>query len=174
VAQNEAQPEVSQDRSGEAPSENGKVGSTFSFQLEQPRPDFGTDIPMAEVTSSAIQSGIAAGATPSGTQIIPGSQYGSDFDRIAGFGDRGSSTRSPLQSAEVSGNAIMGLTPTPDNSYNIPPPDRPNYGRQFTSESPSQRSEKEEFQDIFSELMTGTEHEIAFLTRHFAEVLGPW
>lgn len=129
---------------------------------------------MAEVTSSAIQPGIAAGAIPSSTQGIPGSQYSSDINRIAGFGDRGSSTRSPLQSSEVTGNAIMGLTPTLDNSYNIPPPDHQNYGRQITSESPSQRSEKEEFQDIFSELMTGTEHEIAFLTRHFAEILGPW
>ncbi|CAG8412112.1 unnamed protein product [Penicillium salamii] len=42
------------------------------------------------------------------------------------------------------------------------------------SESLSHRSEKEEFQDIFSELMTGTEHEIAFLTRHYSEVIGPW
>lgn len=30
------------------------------------------------------------------------------------------------------------------------------------------------FHDIFSELMTGTEHETAFLTRHFSEFLGPW
>jgi hypothetical protein len=174
VAQNEGQLAISQDRPGQAPLDNGKVGTTFSFQLEQSRPDFGTDIPKAEVTSSDIQPGIAAGASPSGNQITPGSQYASDINRIAGFGDRGSSTRSPLQSFEVSGNAIMGLGPTLDNSYNIPPPDRQTYGRQFTSESPSQRSEKEEFQDIFSELMTGTEHEIAFLTRHFAEVLGPW
>ena len=48
----------------------------------------------------------------------------------------------------------------------------PNAGLQ--SASPSQRSEREEFQDIFSELMTGTEHEIAFLTRHYSETLGPW
>lgn len=42
------------------------------------------------------------------------------------------------------------------------------------SQTSSHRSEKEEFQDIFSELMTGTEHEIAFLTRHYSEVLAPW
>lgn len=48
----------------------------------------------------------------------------------------------------------------------------PNAGLQ--SASPSQRSEREEFQDIFSELMTGTEHEIAFLIRHYSETLGPW
>lgn len=126
---------------------------------------------MAEVTSSAIQPGIAAGPTPSNPQVTSGAQYGSDFNQIAGFGDRGGSTP---QSAEVAGNAIIELTPTLENSYNILPPDRQNYGRQLTSESPSQRSEKEEFQNIFSELMTGTEHEIAFLTRHFAEVQGPW
>ncbi|GIC87611.1 Zn(II)2Cys6 transcription factor domain-containing protein [Aspergillus udagawae] len=40
--------------------------------------------------------------------------------------------------------------------------------------SPSQPGEEEEFQDIFSELMTGTEHELAFLTRHFSATLGPW
>ncbi|OKO90330.1 hypothetical protein PENSUB_13463 [Penicillium subrubescens] len=96
VVQNEGQLSVSQDRPGEAPSDSGNVGTTFSFQLEPSRTDFGTDIPMAEVTSSAIQPGIAAGATPSGTQIIPGSQYGPDINRIAG-----SSTRSPLQNAEV-------------------------------------------------------------------------
>lgn len=42
------------------------------------------------------------------------------------------------------------------------------------SQTSSHRSEKEEFQDIFSELMTGTEHEIAFLTRHYSEVVAPW
>ncbi|PLB50004.1 C6 finger domain protein [Aspergillus steynii IBT 23096] len=48
----------------------------------------------------------------------------------------------------------------------------PNAG--LAQSSPSQRSEREEFQDIFSELMTGTEHEIAFLIRHYSETLGPW
>ncbi|KAJ5308609.1 hypothetical protein PENANT_c044G00677 [Penicillium antarcticum] len=52
--------------------------------------------------------------------------------------------------------------------------DVPDAQRGITSQPSSHRSEKEEFQDIFSELMTGTEHEIAFLTRHYSEVLGPW
>lgn len=68
----------------------------------------------------------------------------------------------------------MGLAPTIGSNYDIPLADHQDYRKQFASNSPSQRSEKEEFQEIFSELMTGTEHEIAFLTRHFAEVLGPW
>jgi hypothetical protein len=52
--------------------------------------------------------------------------------------------------------------------------DMPDAQRGIPSQTSSHRSEKEDFQDIFSELMTGTEHEIAFLTRHYSEVLGPW
>lgn len=150
------------------------MGSTFSFQLEQPRPDFGTDIPMAEVPSTASQPGIVADATHLPSQITAMSQYGPETDRLAGFEGRRGPTRSPAPSSEVPGNAIMGLAPTLGDNYEIPLADRQYYRRPFTSNNPSQRSEKEEFQDIFSELMTGTEHEIAFLTRHFAEVLGPW
>ncbi|KAL4908524.1 hypothetical protein BDW74DRAFT_101504 [Aspergillus multicolor] len=46
--------------------------------------------------------------------------------------------------------------------------------RPSLSRTPSQRGEQEEFQDIFSELMTGTEHEISFLTRHYCEVISNW
>ncbi|RDW65726.1 Zn(II)2Cys6 transcription factor [Aspergillus mulundensis] len=46
--------------------------------------------------------------------------------------------------------------------------------RPSLSRTPSQRGEQEEFQDIFSELMTGTEHEISFLTRHYCEVISSW
>ncbi|KAL5344140.1 hypothetical protein BJX70DRAFT_9045 [Aspergillus crustosus] len=42
------------------------------------------------------------------------------------------------------------------------------------SRTPSERGEREEFQDIFSELMTGTEHETCFLIRHFCENLASW
>lgn len=129
---------------------------------------------MAEVPTSTIQPGMAVDATDLRTQDTPASRYGTDINRLADFGNRGGSMRSPLQHSEVSGTAMMGLVPNFENNYKIQPPDRQSSGRPFTSESPSQRSEKEEFQDIFSELMTGTEHEIAFLTRHFAEVLGPW
>lgn len=38
----------------------------------------------------------------------------------------------------------------------------------------SNENDQEGFHDIFSELMTGTEHEVSFLTRHFSEFLGPW
>ncbi|KAL2817963.1 hypothetical protein BDW59DRAFT_181963 [Aspergillus cavernicola] len=42
------------------------------------------------------------------------------------------------------------------------------------SASPSQGTERDNFQDIFSELMTGTQHEISFLVRHYAESLASW
>ncbi|CEO59725.1 hypothetical protein PMG11_04390 [Penicillium brasilianum] len=173
-AQNEGRTAVHQEKPSQVPPGSGKMGSTFSFQLEPSRPDFGTDTSMAEVPTSTIQPGIAVDATDLRTQDTPASRYGTEINRLADFGNKGGSTRSPLQHSEVSGTAMMGLVPNFENNYNIQPPDRQSYGRPFTSESPSQRSEKEEFQDIFSELMTGTEHEIAFLTRHFAEVLGPW
>lgn len=51
---------------------------------------------------------------------------------------------------------------------------KPPYQRLTSPEDLSQRSEKEEILDIFSELMTGSEHEISFFLRHFSEVLGPW
>lgn len=38
----------------------------------------------------------------------------------------------------------------------------------------STQNDAEGFSDVFSELMTGTEHEVAFLTRYFSEYLGPW
>lgn len=68
----------------------------------------------------------------------------------------------------------MGHTAALDDSYDANRSGAPDYATMISSETTSQRSEKEDFQDIFSELITGTEHEIAFLTRHFAEVIGPW
>jgi len=37
-----------------------------------------------------------------------------------------------------------------------------------------QKNDDNEFSDILSEFMIGSEHEMAFLMRHFSEVLGPW
>lgn len=37
-----------------------------------------------------------------------------------------------------------------------------------------QKNSGNEPSDILSELMIGSEHEMAFLSRHFCEVLGPW
>ncbi|KAL2858552.1 hypothetical protein BJY01DRAFT_201333 [Aspergillus pseudoustus] len=40
--------------------------------------------------------------------------------------------------------------------------------------SPSQSEEREEFRDIFSELMTGTEHEMSYLVRYYSDYLASW
>jgi hypothetical protein len=90
------------------------------------------------------------------------------FDRARSVPDRSirSSPATPMTAAEgvgLSGGAYNDLRHKPFSPHG-----------QTSSGSPSQRSEKEEFQDIFSELMTGTEHEVAFLTRHFSEIVGPW
>ncbi|GAB1197651.1 hypothetical protein APSETT444_006952 [Aspergillus pseudonomiae] len=63
-------------------------------------------------------------------------------------------------SPHVQGNAYNGLRSRPPSSHTA-------------SGSPSQPSERDEFRDIFSELLTGTEHEMAFLIRHYSENLGP-
>ncbi|KAJ5138261.1 uncharacterized protein N7515_003109 [Penicillium bovifimosum] len=85
----------------------------------------------------------------------------------------GSGSMRDTMYGEISPNTSAGGFPTFENPYNKIPRKRPDY-QSVMSESSSLRSEKEEFQDIFSELMTGTEHEIAFLTRHFSEIIGPW
>lgn len=64
----------------------------------------------------------------------------------------------------------MAFAPGLQTAFNAAPGDR----RPVSSEGPSRPSENEDFEDIFSELMTGTEHELAFLTRHYAEFMGPW
>ncbi|KAL4783323.1 hypothetical protein BJX76DRAFT_258770 [Aspergillus varians] len=58
-----------------------------------------------------------------------------------------------------------------DESQPQPSPAGPPLPR---TRSPSDHGEREQFQDIFSELMTGTEHEICFLVRHYCEVLASW
>ncbi|KAJ5135947.1 hypothetical protein N7448_004501 [Penicillium atrosanguineum] len=99
-----------------------------------------------------------------------------EIHRVPGHGSHESS-RATLQNS-VSPNVTTGFSPNFEHSYSHSkrpvPRDRPDYERLISSESVSHRSEKEEFQDIFSELMTGTEHEVAFLVRNFAQVIAPW
>ncbi|KAJ5917741.1 hypothetical protein N7454_010116 [Penicillium verhagenii] len=75
--------------------------------------------------------------------------------------------------SSISPNVEMDPSPGHGNSYNTNSIST-DHQRLDCSETPSQRSEKEEFQDIFSDLMTDTEHEIAFLIRHYADVISPW
>ncbi|OOG00600.1 hypothetical protein ASPCADRAFT_511560 [Aspergillus carbonarius ITEM 5010] len=50
----------------------------------------------------------------------------------------------------------------------------PTSARMQSLDSQSPRSEKEDFHDVVSELMTDTEHEISFLIRHFSQFIAPW
>lgn len=92
-----------------------------------------------------------------------------------GFQSRSASSRSigpsPITPSNALDEGFNQLGNVYSDSRQRPTP--PNAGLR-QSASPSQRSEREEIQDIFSELMTGTEHEIAFLVRHYSETLGPW
>lgn len=85
----------------------------------------------------------------------------------------GGASQSPIVDS-ISPNASMGRTPASESTFNKPSVGQSQPERYMSSESASQRSEKEEFQDIFSELMTGSEHELAFLCRHFVEIIAPW
>lgn len=71
-------------------------------------------------------------------------------------------------------NLAMDFGSTSGNTYTGTPSSRLDHPSVVSTESISQRSEKEEFQDLFSELTMGTEHEIAFLTRHYSEFIAPW
>ncbi|KKK15202.1 hypothetical protein P175DRAFT_0495392 [Aspergillus ochraceoroseus IBT 24754] len=95
--------------------------------------------------------------------------------RVLSFGPSGSGSSSgpPQNSLTPNSASIDPSTSNVFQEYRQQQQPSPN-AMLPPSTSPSQRSDKEEFQDIFSELMTGTEHEISFLIRHFSEVLADW
>ncbi|KAF7588322.1 hypothetical protein BBP40_005888 [Aspergillus hancockii] len=94
------------------------------------------------------------------TETAPADIAGLDQPRSASGRNAG---HSPLNvnSAPSQGISYNGFRSRPPSSHT-------------GSGSPSQPSEREEFQDIFSELMTGTEHEVAFLIRHYSDNLASW
>lgn len=112
---------------------------------------------------TAMQSQFSVSNTPE-------PQYVPKVNRVSGHDSRGS----PTVQNSVSPNTAMGYPSGLENPNTVTSNDRPDYQSLVSRESVSQRNEKEEFQDIFSELMTGTEHEVAFLIRHFSQVIAPW
>lgn len=102
--------------------------------------------------------GLQATLTPRDPQYQPGS-----------FGLLPNASRNLAQDS-VLRNGDSSSSNTPNTEIEPGRPDS-NFEEGGT---PSIQNEQENFHDIFSELMTGTEHEIAFLTRHFSEFLGPW
>ncbi|KAL5355041.1 hypothetical protein BJX96DRAFT_140562 [Aspergillus floccosus] len=144
-----------------SPVENA-IGGAPSFQVPSPANDAkaGSAEPMHIEPMHRMQAQAAAERP-----VVDSTA----FDRARSISSRSirSSPVTPMTAAEglgFSGGAYGDLRHKPFSPH----------GGQASSGSPSQRSEKEEFQDIFSELMTGTEHEVAFLTRHFSEIVGPW
>ncbi|RAL03910.1 Zn(II)2Cys6 transcription factor [Aspergillus ibericus CBS 121593] len=80
-------------------------------------------------------------------------------------------THLPITPINTLGDASQphGNTPLHFQPDNAPTPARiPSLDSQLL------RSEKEDFHDVVSELMTDTEHEISFLIRHFTQVIAPW
>lgn len=115
---------------------------------------------------------VALGSSQQTTTHAPESPAISIPNSVSGIEEGSGSTRTSIYKSNSPATATGGF-PTFDDTYNPIPHKHPDYQR-VISESSSHRSEKDEFQDIFSELMTGTEHEIAFLTRHYSEIIGPW
>ncbi|KAJ5621616.1 hypothetical protein N7528_006399 [Penicillium herquei] len=103
----------------------------------------------------------------SGSQLLAEQSY---------FPDPNDGSRSSRSTGHDSISPLISMdySSLPGNTYNPNPNSRPDYPELTSSESMAHQSEKEYFHDLFSEIKTGTEHEIAFLTRHFAENIAPW
>ncbi|KAJ5823713.1 hypothetical protein N7447_006053 [Penicillium robsamsonii] len=142
------------------------------FQMGETRLDSRNDTMIVEMPGSSSQPELAIGSTQQATMHAPESPAISISNSMSGIEEGSRSTRNPIYQS-ISPTGPAGGFPTFDSTYNAIPQKSPDYQR-VISESSSHRSEKDEFQDIFSELMTGTEHEIAFLTRHYSEIIGPW
>lgn len=96
------------------------------------------------------------------------------FHRSGGLSAPESGPSRATAQSSTSSNASLDFLPGVAGTLNTTSHDRSDASHHMSSRSPPPRSEKEDFHEIFSELMTDTEHEIAFLTRHYAEVIGPW
>lgn len=138
-------------------------------------PSFNT----AETDLNARYDQQMAQAGPSGQLDFGSSQdafFVPDSSEIQpGLGGQHSSISSRSNGNDFgSPNLAMGFGSASGNTYTGTPSSRLDHPSVVSTESISQRSEKEEFQDLFSELTMGTEHEIAFLTRHYSEFIAPW
>ncbi|KAJ5169954.1 uncharacterized protein N7500_002737 [Penicillium coprophilum] len=144
----------------------------LQFPMREARLDSTDDPMIVEMPGSSNRPELAIGSTHQTNMHAPESPATSNSNSIPGIEEGNRSTRNRIYQS-ISPTGPAGGFPTFDNTYNAIPQKSPEFHR-VISESSSHRSEKDEFQDIFSELMTGTEHEIAFLTRHYSETIGPW
>jgi hypothetical protein len=149
-----------------------QVDPALRLQMGETRLDSRDDPMVVEMPGPPSRPEAAVGGTQQMSMNASESPPLSIPNAIPAIEESSGSTRDTMYKS-ISPNASAGGFPTFENPYNQIPRKRPDY-QSVMSETSSHRSEKEEFQDIFSELMTGTEHEIAFLTRHFSEIIGPW
>lgn len=147
--------------------------SVFRSRPEETRLNVGDDFQMTEGPDSQNRPTVVAAQNKLPFSDMPRAQAVNQASRLSDFENSAGPSGGSAPNS-VSPNVNTGFAPGLRAAYTTASTDRPDQRRPVSSESPSQRSEKEDFQDIFSELMTGTEHEIAFLTRHYAEVIGPW
>lgn len=89
---------------------------------------------------------------------------------LTGFEQEYNASRNVVQDLEFPITELPLPSTTPGSEFSQRRPE----SNPEISGSLSNQNEQEGFHDIFSELMTGTEHEVSFLTRHFSEFLGPW
>ncbi|OJJ49496.1 hypothetical protein ASPZODRAFT_112512 [Penicilliopsis zonata CBS 506.65] len=179
-----------------APYESGHSSSTGSSKEKTP-PQHGIitfdqrPLPESHSIEGATSGSIATTATQPSPPIASGDvkkpsentqiRFESSRQRhqlyqanIIGVGDRGSSVPSPATNSPTSINDATEVYNGPGSSFLVSTDHRPQASRVPSSGAASQRTEEEEFQDIFAKLATGKEHEIAFLVRHFSETIGSW
>ncbi|KAJ5884697.1 hypothetical protein N7495_009207 [Penicillium taxi] len=149
-------------------SNQGKIEPPF--QMEEARPDPQSNLQRPDGNNPLGQSDMVT-HTKFAIPETPGTRPFPRLNHLSAF------EGSLLSKGTINSPISPSITRLSTGPENIPRPGstgRPDYHGLLSTESPSQRSEHEEFQDIFSELMTGTEHEYAFLGRHYTEIVGPW
>lgn len=148
--------------------------SAFQVQPQEARVDMGGDFEMIDSLVSQNRPAVATqNQYPLPHTEIPRAQAMPEFNHLSGF----ENSASPSEGAahfSPSPNTNQGASAARQRASALHSTGRSDQERLVSSGSPSQRSEKEDFQDIFSELTTGSEHENAFLSRHYTEVIGPW
>ncbi|KAJ5083038.1 hypothetical protein N7532_012081 [Penicillium argentinense] len=149
-------------------SDNGTSDSTLNSRQDESH----ISVKNVQMVEAGPFDDIEPVSLQSQSSVLNGLAAHPASDLNLAFGSR--APTSPIGNS-ISPLASIGRTPALENVLHKTSLDRPDTEKMKSSEDISpQRSEREEFQNIVSELMTGTEHEIAFLTRHFAEIIGPW
>lgn len=149
----------------------GQENNEPAFQAEpqERRTDIGGDLEMTDNFVSQSRPTMAAqNQYPLPVSETPRAQMMHELNHLSRFESSDGSAEGAAH-LSPSSNTNKGASPALQGAYALHSIERPDQ-----SGSISQRSEKADFQDIFSELMTDSEHENAFLSRHYAEVIGPW